>query len=330
MLSEAHKQDFLKFEGNAQTFRILTRLQLRNDDFGLNLTYATLSAILKYPVPSNGRVKGSVCTKKHGFFQSEARIVEDVWKKTGLGRGLRHPLTFLMEACDDIAYTVLDTEDSVKKGLVSFPDLAAYLLHCAGKDALVKRVTRHALEKHQEYRRLKLSPAELNDISMQKFRVYAIAEMVSAVLKAFRNRSKDIESGSLKTGLLEVSDASKLRECLGKFDEQYAYQNKVVLGIEAVGYKTIVALMDILWRAIISRENAEDLSSKRTSPFLRYAYAKISENYRRIFENSSAELPIRYREAQLLTDMISGMTDSFAIDLLEDLKFHADRNYGDA
>lgn len=325
-LSEAQRQDFLKFEGNAQTFRILTRLQLLNDDYGLDLTYATLAAAMKYPVGSDSIDDSRVSSKKHGFFQSEAQIARDVWKATGLRQGLRHPLTYLMEACDDIAYTVMDAEDAVKKGLVSFSDLIAFLeQHC--NDTFSRGVVERARNKHAEYRGEKLSPSELNDISMQRFRVFAIAAMVNAATSAFARRRDTIEAGTLTSDLLRASDAADFRDCLKKFDKVHAYRHKSVLAVEATGTKTIWALMDILWPAITERSCPKELDSPRNTPFLSYAYEKISENYRRIFESPGNKMPVRYREAQLLTDMISGMTDTFAIDLLSDLQRYADKNY---
>ncbi|HRX87839.1 MAG TPA: dNTP triphosphohydrolase [Steroidobacteraceae bacterium] len=326
-LAPAQKADFLLFEGNAQTFRILTRLQLLNDDFGLDLTYATLAAVMKYPTASNRLNDELVSRKKHGFFQSEVAIARQVWKETGLRSGLRHPLTYLMEACDDIAYTVMDAEDAVKKGLVSFSDLMAFLgQHCSADD-LTMRVVHLSRQKHDEYRETSLSPGELNDISMQRFRVYAIGEMVAAATRAFGRRRAAIEGGRLETDLLAASEAAKFRKCLKDFDFKHAYRHKTVLAIEATGTKTIWELMDILWAAITDRKDTRKLGSQRSTPFLAYAYERISENYRRIFESDKNRMPVRYKEAQLLTDMISGMTDTFAVDLLTDLKKHADRDY---
>ncbi len=113
--------DFLEFDGNAQTFRLLTRLQILNDKFGLNLTVATLAALIKYPSIYGSQDKGGF--KKYGIFNSEACIVKEIWDKTGLKAGIRHPLAYVMEACDDIAYSIIDAEDTVKKGYASFYDL---------------------------------------------------------------------------------------------------------------------------------------------------------------------------------------------------------------
>lgn len=329
-LTEPMKQDFLRFEGNAQTLRLLTRLQLIDDDYGLNLTYATLAALMKYPVPSNKIEEDHAARKKHGYFQSELNIVKDVWRQTGLTSGKRHPLTYVMEACDDIAYSVLDAEDAVKKTLVSFQDLLAYLRH-HGRDEIdnkkvdlaVEEVCQCAEDDHNTYRELSLSPAELNDISMQKFRVYAIAVMVGAVTRAFLKNSKPILSGTFRKDLVSVSDVRVLCKTLKRFDRAHAYKHRSVLEVELTGYNTLTGLMDLLWKAITERSNYSDLGSDRTSPFAAYAYQRISENYRRIFEDKKNRMPVRYKEMQLLTDMISGMTDSYAVDLYNELKQYA-------
>ncbi|HEB92522.1 MAG TPA: dNTP triphosphohydrolase [Gammaproteobacteria bacterium] len=319
-LTEAMKQDFIKFEGNAQTLRLLTRLQLINDEYGLNLTYATLAALMKYPTASDKIDKNHVAKKKHGYFQSEKEIVADIWAKTGLSEGVRHPLTYVMEACDDIAYAVVDAEDAVKKGLVSFSDLISYLEHHGNGDDAVKVVYEKACCKHKKHRKTVLSPAELNDISMQMFRVYAIGEMVRDVRDAYRDQKDKIMAGNLKPDLLTESRSSKLCELLKKFDKEHAYVHRSVLEVELTGYNTIRGLMNFLWEAIHQRKEPENLGLRRSTPFAAYAYNRISENYRRIFENDSNPLPVRYKELQLLTDMISGMTDSFALSLYDELK----------
>jgi dGTPase len=326
-LNDAQKQDFLRFEGNAQTIRLLTRLQLINDDFGLNLTYGTLAALMKYPVPSNKVKKKKhkndkvpAAKKKHNFFQSERKIVEEIWRETGLSEGVRHPLTYLMEACDDIAYAVLDAEDAVKKSLVSYSDLVSFLNHEKEGDQAITRVLDYAWKKHNEFRNEDLSPGELNDISMQMFRVAAIGEMINDVSEAFVQNKDKIMQGKLDQDLIDVSEAGNLCRLLKEFDKNHAYKHRSVLEVELTGYNTIRKLMDYFWVAITERKDANDVCSARRTPFASYAYSRISENYRRVFENSNSSMPVRYRELQLMTDMISGMTDSFALALLEDLK----------
>lgn len=322
VLANCLYQDFLKFEGNAQTFRLVTRLQLLNDDYGLDLTYATLAAMMKYPVASNGVNKESICTKKHGFFFSEEKIARQVLESVGLGVGQRHPVTYIMEACDDIAYAVLDIEDAVKKGLASFSDLIAYLEHHHKGDEVIVRLVKNAKLKHADYRLSGLSPAELNDVSMQRFRVFAIGEMISSAIDAFVKNQKSFVSGGQVKSLLELSSAHALREELGKFSTNHTFTHRSVLEVELVGFNTIRGLMDIFWSAIVETNPDESIRIP-VHPYNRYVYTRISENYRRVYDNPSSEsrsLPLRYRQCLLLTDMISGMTDSYAINLLEELR----------
>ena len=317
--------DFEKFEGNAQALRVLTKLQIMNDNFGLNLTCGALAALMKYPGTSEQQDKSNIATKKFGCFHSELDVVEDVWKETGLKEGLRHPLTFLMEASDDIAYSVLDVEDAVKKGLVSYRDLISYLE--AGSDgepetdAVIKDVCERADAQHKKHKDAKLSPNEVNDLSTQMFRVFAIGKMVSAVIEAFLERQPDIEQGALKDDLIAVSSAALLCKKLKGFAFENAYKHRSVLELELQGHKVIHSIMDMLWPAIVSRgDPRKETKGHPGTPFEKYAYGRISENYRRVFESPNEDLPLGYRRCQLLADMISGMTDGFALSFERELR----------
>lgn len=320
-LSQAQKNDFLKFEGNAQSFRLLTRLQVVNDDFGLNMTYAFLAALMKYPIASDATRKGSQARKKFNFFQSEAEIAREVWAATGLSEGVRHPLTFVMEACDDIAYSVVDVEDAGKKGLIGFSELMTWLAHGEPDDAVVQAVVDQSKKRHDGFRGKDLSPRELDDISFQMFRVTAIGAMVNAAIDTFVGNAPLIMKGEFDQELLAASKAGALWRALKRFASSHVYNHKSVLEVELEGHRTIHALMDMFWDAISKRDDPADLTSRR-SPLAGYVYSRISENYRRVAQADSNANPMRYRELQLITDMISGMTDSFAISLCADLRRH--------
>lgn len=325
------KEDFLNFEGNAQTIRVITRLQHADSPYGLNLSYATLAALMKYPVASHQvNEDAGIASKKFGFFASEEKLVNAIWAATGLGSGIRHPLTFIMEACDDIAYSVLDVEDGIKKQLISFSDLMAELRKAASSgDECLQWVLNKSEEDHQillDNKERTFSPAELNDVSTQKFRVYAIHAMISAAIEAFRIHSPSMMAGTFTKELVKESKAATLCKTLKKFAQSHCFKHRSVLEIELQGYNIIHELMEYLWEGIVDREHQDILDSKRNTPFANYAYHRISENYRCVFEgkrNTSyevAELPIRYRECQLLTDMISGMADGYALELCKELR----------
>ncbi|HPL68529.1 MAG TPA: dNTP triphosphohydrolase [Smithellaceae bacterium] len=293
--------DFLEFDGNAQTFRLLTRLQILNDRYGLNLTVATLAALIKYPsIYGSGGKKGF---KKFGIFASEAKIVEQVWEHTGLRAGIRHPLTYVMEACDDIAYSIIDAEDIVKKGYASFYDLMDYL--DGTKDDLVSDVVTIARSKNNDFKKEDLSSRELNDISMQMFRVKAIAAMVTAATDVFVEHIKQMMEENLDPGfeLIKVSSCNALCNAVKQFDKRYGFQHMDVLRLELQGNSYIKNMMAMMWKSISQREDTN-------SPFQRYVYGAISENYRRVFEGTNIS---EYEKRQLLCDVISGMTENYLI-----------------
>jgi dGTPase len=131
ILRGSEREDFLSFEGNAQGFRILTRLQNRDNQGGLQLTCATLGAFTKYPRESwlGDSADGGVSTRKHGFCAADLAQFEETAQALGLLRRdplravwARHPLAFLVEAADDICYRVIDIEDGFRLGHLSYQE----------------------------------------------------------------------------------------------------------------------------------------------------------------------------------------------------------------
>ncbi|MBQ6129715.1 MAG: dNTP triphosphohydrolase [Lachnospiraceae bacterium] len=116
VLSPQQREDFYNFEGNTQALRVVTKLHFLVDEHGMNLTKALLATIMKYPVSSEqiGQDKDDITCKKMGYFAADADIFEDVQKSCGTC-GRRHPLSFALEAADDITYRTADIEDAVKK-----------------------------------------------------------------------------------------------------------------------------------------------------------------------------------------------------------------------
>lgn len=302
--------DFKGFDGNCQTFRLLTRLLILNDSYGLNLTCATLAALMKYPVFAN-------CPqgfKKFGLFESERDVAQEVWCATGLAEGVRHPLTYVMEACDDIAYSVIDAEDTVKKRFASFNDLIGTLGE--SNDPLTKAVVKDVLKKNKEYRSERLSPNELDELSMQMFRVKAIAEMVKAATRTFVQHVDSILS--VKTDqnfeVIGQSKAADLCERLKSFDRTKGFENPEVLRLELRGHNYITRTMEWLWRSLIDDDVERRLNAR--GRFESYVYSRISENYRRVYEGSERSKADRLH---LVCDAISGMTDRYLISIHDEL-----------
>ncbi len=304
-LSLYEKKDFEQFEGNAQTFRLITQLQNVSDKRGLNLTYATLATLLKYPCGAQKQDKNVSFLKKVGVFCSEREIANEVWAETGLEEGQRHPLAWIVEACDDIAYSVMDVEDSVKKGLVSFADVIAWIEKECSTDIVSEWVVDRSKADHLKLRKKDLTPAAVSDLTIQKFRVFAISAMVSTVRKAFIENFDAIESLTFRQDLVSASTSGLLCRALKKFAYERAYKSPGVLKIELEGARTIHRLMTLIWGSI---QNREEL-------YQTYIYSRISENYRSLLEESDSAA----RRIHLLCDMVAGMTDTFACSLEAEL-----------
>lgn len=277
-LNDAHNNidvDFLEFDGNAQTFRLVTRLQVLNDQFGLNLTVGTLAALTKYPSVYGSGNKGGF--KKYGIFKSEADIIHEVWKHTGLSEGTRHPLAYVMEACDDIAYSIIDAEDTVKKGYASFYDLIDHLDSYDDKNDAITEVIQTSKKKNTEFKADSLSSRELNDLSMQMFRVKSISMMIEAATNVFVANIDKIMSNTIEPGfeLIKNSNCAALCKAVKGFDFRHGFQHKDVLRLELEGNNYIKKTMSMLWNAISSDDSR--------APFEKYAFGGISENYRRVY-----------------------------------------------
>lgn len=311
--------EFIKFDGNPQSFRLLTKLQTHVSHLGLDLTAATLAASLKYPASVAGRDKSRPITKKFGYFESEKPVVEWFRKQTGLAEGERHPLTWIMEACDDIAYSVLDVDDAMKKCVISPDDVLSILRSdttLAGTPAICKLIDQFDRASASSNR------AQITrDIKINYLRATLVDALVNEASSAFIENSESLCNFKDAQPLME---GSILCDALKGVARQYAFSNSGVLRMEALGAAAISELMTIFWEAISQREKEDDLLSRRTTATGNYVFAQISHNYLedavRAKDAGGVAGTLRYRELRLLTDMISGMTDTFAIKLWEDLK----------
>lgn len=305
--------EFLKFEGNAQTFRIVTRLQVAVGGHGLDLTAGTLAALLKYPTSCDKRDKQNASTKKYGYFESEQEIVSWVRSETGIASGQRHPLTWIMEAADDIAYSVLDIEDAIRKGIISPDDVRSLVGHDI--DGCYTDLIEFLDKKFSLTRGGKFSISETREIMSSYLRTAFIQKLIDEAIYDFKIFQKEIESGVMRNPLMFSSSLLKRLKGIAK---DYVFVETDVRKIEADGFKIIGKLMDFYWYAITNRNDIEDLLSPRTDAKAAYGISKISDNYLQCaargkwIARDNKELPIRYRELRLLTDMVSGMTDGFA------------------
>jgi dGTPase len=323
-------EDFVNFEGNAQTLRLVSHLQVSAGGVGLDLTAATLAALMKYTVSASDVEKRkpfrTALNKKPGYFKSETEIVDWIREKTGIASGERHPLTWLMEACDDIAYSILDIEDSIKKSIISPEDVRANLGRVSPSpqlSLLMQTLNDDFDASHARGREAKMSEMQIAEIKTSYLRTRLIELLVTGAADEFLNNKKAIFARSHTGCLLESGTfASKICKALKDFALLHSYNHTSVLRVELQGAFAISRLMDWFWKAIVERQESADPASRRLGAFNVYVYDLISRNYRQEFETAvpTVKLPQRYRELQLLADMVSGMTDGYAMALFRDLE----------
>lgn len=327
-LKEEEKSDFRNFEGNAQTLRIVTKLQMLNDQYGVNFTYATLATIMKYSWSSCNKKFINEDFKKFGYFQSEKSIVKRIQKATGLEEGIRHPATFLLEAADDISYLCADIEDAVKKGIIPWNDEYNRI-----KNKLIKEdrdryydIFENLDKKNREIEENKIPDGVI--ASVQNFKVSMQGLMLKGVIQAFKDNYNKIMNGEFgHEELINNCGLDYLVEELRNLAKKYCFVNKEVLTLELVGANVINGLLDIFIPSLV-KCNEKPNSKKKEGKL----YEMISPNFKYVcecdydksFGENNIELKdfteIRlYDKLLLITDFVSGMTDSYAVNLYKEL-----------
>ena len=311
------RSEFTKFDGNPQALRLLTKLQTHVDGVGLDLSAATLAAGLKYPVSFANATKDNPIKKKGGYFSTEKDVVDWVREQTGLAEGQRHPLTWIMEACDDIAYSVLDVDDVLKKEVMSPDDVLVVLRRDVPNDPTVRKL----VGRFNSVEEKPLRPEAQRDIKIQYLRAFFIEALVLYASTQFIENSSAIFEFSHGRPLM---DGSQLCDALKQIANAYAFNHTTVLKTEAFGAAALDGLMCAFWAAIADRKDIGNIESKKLSAHSKYIFSLISPNYIEQAISAAASATgasgLRYRELRLLTDMASGMTDTFAMRLWNEIR----------
>lgn len=318
-------QDFECFDGNAQTFRTVAKLErLGNMPYGMSLSFPLLATIIKYPNGSEPAF-GNGIHKKKGTYYAEKGLYDQIQKELHLDHS-RHPLAFLLEAADDIAYYTADLEDAGKKRLISSDCfLSAY-------DAFLRKIENDEsgddrnpayLQKMKSLREefdiiMKKDGAELESETtiMKRFMLQARGMLISGVKIAFREHYDSIMKGELTESLLDVSDCKTIKNFLQKMLFDKVYYCKEIIRNKIEAQKIISGLLSVLTESSVNApEKPEDKTDYLISSL-------ISLNYRKVFSDSQntddfdAKLYL-YNKILMVLDTIAGMTDSFAKEVYE-------------
>ncbi|WP_299524560.1 deoxyguanosinetriphosphate triphosphohydrolase [Winogradskyella sp.] len=235
-LTDEEYQDLCDFEGNANGFKILTESRPGRAG-GLRLSYATLGAFMKYPKESLPKQPTShIVDKKYGFFQSEKAMFQDVANELGLIKRSndhlsynRHPLAYLVEAADDICYTIIDFEDGINLGLIEEDYALEYLIKLV-KGRIIT----------SNYNALKTTQDRVSYL-----RALAINTLIDEAASIFMANETSILNGDFETALLDVSQYKAQIKDIIDLSVKNVYRSKEVINKEIAGYEILNQLLNV-------------------------------------------------------------------------------------
>lgn len=318
-------RDICHFEGNAQAIRLIHSL------LQLNLTYSQVAGILKYTrcgteeKPEKGD-KFDYLKKKVGYYHSEKAYVEELCQSLDMQVGCRHPVSYIMEAADDISYCIADIEDAVEKDILDVEKLCALLneesesilgeFNLNVYDSTFSTIIEKALEKYNENGMCQISEFFVS------LRVGVLHPLAVHATERFVSNINEIYDGSFNQALLEdKSIANAISETLQRVARKHVFCDKEVEARELQGYKIISGLLDT-YKPLLSlnRTDFEDVRQQENSAGLlhRRLFKKLPNKHLRAYDDiitkSSSDEDEYYYRCRLLQDYISGMTDQFAYD----------------
>ncbi|WP_435947230.1 dGTPase [Dryocola sp. BD586] len=319
------RQDLCHFEGNAQGIRLVHSL-LR-----MNLTWAQVGCILKYTRPAwfvgDPPQSHAYLMKKPGFYLSEESYIKRLRAELKLGEFSRFPLTWIMEAADDISYCVADLEDAVEKNIFSVEQLYQHLCAAWGErrpDDLFEKVVNEAWRKSSTNQMRRST----EDQFFMYLRVNTLNQLVPYAAQRFIDNLPEIYSGEFNHALLEDdSPFARLLELYKQVAIKQVFSHPEVEQLELQGYRVISGLLEIYSPLLnISAEDFAELVEKeslRRLPIETRLYHKLSTKHRLAYIEAvndltpaEPEYAVReyYYRCRLIQDYISGMTDLYAWD----------------
>jgi len=296
-LAPGERADFERFEGNAQTFRILARLGMPDNAGGMQLTCATLGAVAKYPRAAHlpFAAPAGISTRKHNFFHADRERFDAVAQATGLlarrARAYcwcRHPLAFLVEAADDISYCVIDVEDAFRAGEVSYAEIEPLYRGIVTDPAAWQKAGAISTdEKRAEY-----------------LRARTIDALVTEAAEVFAAREAAMLAGAFDEELIALIPHAQALEAFRLLARDRVYHSAVVLNLQSPGAAILGELLDAFVGAV---EAAVHGSSP---PGAREILGFLPGQFLSADGRPATDL---YARVLAITDFVSGMTDSYAV-----------------
>lgn len=299
LLDEKQWQDLIDFEGNANGFRLLTASR-EGVIGGHRLSYATLGAFIKYPKESlPKKPTPHISHKKFGVFQSEVSFFHELTEELGLIENQingeltfsRHPLTYLVEAADDICYTIIDFEDGINLGLIDEEYALEYLIKLVKNSIDVKK-----------YHSLKFKKDRLSYL-----RALSIGTLISEAAKVFLENEEAILNGDFSHSLLDKCAYEAQINDIIKISVARIYRSRQVIEKELAGYNVIACLLELFVEA------SNNTYSNNATNYDKLLMSLLPEN----LQNPADDL---YERILSVCEFVASMTDGFALELYRKLQ----------
>lgn len=323
-LNSTMRLDLVRFDGNAQAIRLVhTLLQL-------NLSFSQVACILKYTAPAwqlEVPTAFSTLTKKAGYYLSEEEYINQLRQATDLERYHRFPLTYIMEAADDISYCVADLDDAVEKSIFSIETLYGYLKKAWGKitagDIFARTVERAWADAESSSQRDK------SGFFFVMLRVHVQDVLVKYAAKRFVDHLSNVYHGCFNQPLID-SDSCEgaLLRLFKSVAREQVFTHPEVEQLELQGDKIIQGLLDS-YKPLLTLNSTEFTllardNSLKSHPIATRLYHKLSKKHRQAYKQSVARYEgiencrfqswEFYYRCRLIQDYVSGMTDNYALD----------------
>ena len=292
-------QDLIDFEGNANGFRILTESK-EGIEGGLRLSYATIGAFIKYPKESlPKKPTNEIADKKFGIFQSEVPFFKELAQELGListGKDnniayKRHPLAYLVEAADDICYTIIDFEDGINLGLIEEEFALEYLIKLV-KDTINSK----------KYHQLKYKKDRLSYL-----RALAIGTLINEAVAVFLANETEILKGEYPHSLLEKCKYEAQINDIIKLSVEKIYKSREVVEKELAGYTIIAELLNVFLTAI--HHKFDNCLTNYDKLILHLLPENLTENKESLYIRTLG-----------ICGFVASLTDGFALQLYKKIK----------
>lgn len=322
ILSEQMKKDLENFEGNAQALRILSKVKNKDESHEINISKGVMASLIKYPTSSirfTGKEDPDIRKHKLGYFYAEKKVFENICKETGIelanGTVARHPLTFLMEAADDIAYSTADLEDALKKNRFSLQEFIAYFEAQMEEQDKKPKLLIENLKKRIEG----ISDVESGMIAFQNWMDYTRGWFMYCVAYNFSKHYDEIMKGSFNQELISGTFHEKSMSIFKKAMGQFVYEDAEIVKLELSAKKILSSLLDDYIHAVIYMDETD--KDYRQTQVQKKLCGLLPDNLKADYINAKTEDEYHnlYLRFLMVTDFVSGMTDSYAKNLYHEL-----------